>query len=269
MDKHFNVFNTFQKYAFISKFFFEKLFSPIFQNPALGALISSFIISTSTLKNLEEINKVILMYTSGGLFKNITKEGENYTPFNAYFISKIEELFKFYEEITKVELPSFIEKLINDELDDNYEYNFFKENPEEVVHHISTCFNVEDLHIILEQLEKQKKKIFDIKKGEEKKFENLIKLQKTFEKLSSKKCKETLKKLRNNPEYEIIKIPIYHKKKKEIKEYKEGKGRKIIKYFLVSKIVLKEEFSKYINIQQDKKFFNIYKRNHKIRRSER
>ena len=257
MDKHFNVFNTFQKYAFISKFFFEKLFSPIFQNPALGALISSFIISTSTLKNLEEINKVILMYTSGGLFKNITKEGENYTPFNAYFISKIEELFKFYEEITKVELPSFIEKLINDELDDNYEYNFFKENPEEVVHHISTCFNVEDLHIILEQLEKQKKKIFDIKKGEEKKFENLIKLQKTFEKLSSKKCKETLKKLRNNPEYEIIKIPIYHKKKKEIKEYKEGKGRKIIKYFLVSKIVLKEEFSKYINIQQDKKFFNI------------
>ena len=63
--------------------------------------------------------------------------------------------------------------------------------------------------------------------------------------------------MRNNPEYEIIKIPIYHKKKKEIKEYKEGKGRKIIKYFLVSKIVLKEEFSKYINIQQDKKFFNI------------
>ena len=118
VDKNFKYFNTFHKNAFISKFFFEKLFSPIFQNPALGALINNFIISTQTINNLEEISKIILMFTSGNLYKNNKKETEFYTPFNAYFISKMDELFKFYEEIQKVELPLFIQKLINDEIDD-------------------------------------------------------------------------------------------------------------------------------------------------------
>ena len=49
--------NIFHQYAFMSKFFFEKLFNPIFQNPGLGSLISNFIISTTTIKNLECISK--------------------------------------------------------------------------------------------------------------------------------------------------------------------------------------------------------------------
>ena len=256
-SKKFKLYNQFQLYAFISKFFFEKLFSPIFQNPALGALINSFIISSQTLKNLEEISKIILMFSSGDFFKNNNKEGENYTPFNSYFVSKIEELFKFYEEITKVELPSFIEKLINDELEENYEYDFFKENKEEVVYHFSACFNTEELNVLLELLDKNKKKVFDVAKGNEDKFGDLIKLKIVFEKLINKNNKEALKKIRNNPEYEIVKIPIYHKKKKEIKEYKEAKGRKIIKYFLISKIILNQDYSKLINFKQEKKFFNL------------
>ena len=257
VNKRFRAFNFFQQYAFISKFFFEKLFSPIFQNPALGALINSFIISTQTIKNLEEISKIILKFSSGYLFKNNNKENESYIPFNSYFVSKIEELFKFYEDIDKVELPNFIQKLINDEFDENYDYDFFKENPDEVVHHLSTCFNAEELHVLLELMDKNKKKIFDIPKGQENKYPNLMTLQKTFEKLMSKKCKEALKKSRNNQEYEIVKMPIYHKRKKEIKEYKEVKGRKLIKYYLIYKIVLNQEYSKHINIKQDKKFFNI------------
>ena len=261
VDKKFKQFNYFQKYSFMSKFFFEKLFNPIFLNPALGALINRFIISTPTIKNLEEISKIILMFTSGNLYKNSTKEGESYTPFNAYFISKLESLFDFYEEITKVELPLFIQKLINDDLEDNYKYDFFKENPEEVVHHISSCFNADELYIILEIMEKQRKKIFHINKGEELKYEHLIKLEKTFEKLNHKSSRESLKKIRNNPVYETIKIPVYNKRKKEIKEYKEGKGRKIINYFLIYNIILNEEFSKHIKIKQDKKYFNIPEKN--------
>ena len=263
VHKNFKGFNFFHLNAFISKFFFEKLFSPIFQNPALGALINSFIISTPTLKNLEEISKIILMYTSGNLFPSNNKETEFYTPFNAYIIAKLQDLFKFYEEITKVELPLFIEKLINDELDEDYEYDFFKENPAEVVHHLSVCFNVDEIHTLLEVMEKNKKKIFNIPKGMEKddKYKHLINLMKTFEKLQSKVCKESMKKARNKHEYETVKIPIYHKKKKEIKEYKEVKGRKIIKYYLIYKIVLNKNFSENINIEQDKKFFNIKETN--------
>ena len=50
---------------------------------------------------------------------------------------------------------------------------------------------------------------------------------------------------------------LYHKKKKEIKEYKETKGRKIIKYFLISNIILNQNYSKLINFTQEKKFFNL------------
>ena len=257
ISKKFNIFNRFQQFAFISKFFFEKLFIPIFQNPAFGALINSFIISSQTLKNLEEMSKVIMMFSSCDFFKANNKDSEYYTPFNGYFAGKIEELFKFYEEIIKVELPSFIDKLINDELDENYEYDFFRENPEEVVYHFSTCFNIEELSVLLDLLDKNKKKIFDIAKGKEDKYGDLIKLKIVFEKLISKKSKETIKKIKYNPEYEIVKIPIYNKKKKVIKEYKETKGRKIIKYFLISKIILNQEYSKLINFTQEKKFFNI------------
>ena len=259
VHRNFKGFNYFHLNAFVSKFFFEKLFNPIFQNPALGALINSFIISTPTLKNLEEISKIILMFTSGKLFPSNNKETEFYTPFNAFIISKLQGLFKFYEEITKVELPLFIEKLINDELDEDYEYDFFKENPDEVVHHLSVCFNVDELHTLLEAMEKNKKKIFNIPKGMEKddKYKELNKLIITFEKLQGKTCKDSMKKARNKHEYETVKIPIYHKKKKEIKEYKEVKGRKIVKYYLICKIVLNKNFSEHINIEQDKKFFNI------------
>ena len=79
------------------------------------------------------------------------------TPYKGhkFYRKRLERVF--YEEITKVELPLFIEKLINDELDEDYEYDFFKENPDEVVHHLSVCFNVDELHTLLEVMEKNKK----------------------------------------------------------------------------------------------------------------
>jgi hypothetical protein len=138
------------------------------------------------------------------------------------------ELLELFEEIINVKLPPFIEKIINDELPDDYEYDFFRENPEEVVFHRSACFTVDDLYLLLELLDKNKKSIFNNNK------DPIIKLEKTFDKLFSKKNKELLKKLKNNPEYEIIDVPVYNKKKKEIIEYKKTKGRQIIKYYLIS-----------------------------------
>ena len=86
-------------------------------------------------------------------------------------------------------------------------------------------------------MDKNKKKIFDIPKGKEKdeKYSNLVNLKKTFDRLISSYCKESMKKARNNHEYEIVKMPVYDKKKKKIKEYKDIKGRKIIKYYLINK----------------------------------
>jgi hypothetical protein len=242
--------STFQQYAFISKFFFEKLLNPVFQNPGLGSLINTFIISTTTIKNLELISKIIITFVSGSLFKN-NKEEESYTPFNHYLISKMPELLELFEEIINVKLPPFIEKIINDELPDDYEYDFFRENPEEVVFHRSACFTVDDLYLLLELLDKNKKSIFNNNK------DPIIKLEKTFDKLFSKKNKELLKKLKNNPEYEIIDVPVYNKKKKEIIEYKKTKGRQIIKYYLISDLSCNKKYSDIFNIKQDTKYFHL------------
>ena len=251
ISKKYKRFNIFHQYAFISKFFFGKLFSPIFENPGLGAFINSFIISTQTIKNLELIQKIINVFVSGNLFKN-SKEEENYTPFNSYFLTKMPELFRFFEEVIKVELPSFIEQFIEGKLPEDYEYNYFRENTKEVVFHKSTCFTVDDLYLLIDLMEKNKKNIFYDK-------ENMLlnKLEKTFEKLSSKKNKEIIKKLKNNPEYEIIQVPVYHKKKKEIIDYKKSKGRQIIKYYLVSEICLNEKYSLIFDIKQNTKYFNL------------
>ena len=251
IKKKYQRFNTFQQYAFISKFFFEKLFNPIFQNPGLGAFINTFIISTTTIKNLELISKIINKFVSGDLFKN-NKYEENYIPFNSYFISKMPDLFKLYEEINKVELPSFIEKFLNDELPEDYEYNYFLENPQEVVFHRSACFTIEDIYLLIETMEKNKKNIFPKNTNNE----IINKLEKTLEKLTNKKNKDTMKKLKNNNVYEIIKVPYYDKKKKTTIQ-KEEKGRQIIKYFLISELSLNDKYSKIFNIKQDTKYFNL------------
>ena len=71
--------------------------NPVFQNTGLGSLKNTFIIPTTTIQNLELIAKIII-FVSGSWF-NDGKEEESYIPFNHYFISKMPELFKLFEEI--------------------------------------------------------------------------------------------------------------------------------------------------------------------------
>jgi hypothetical protein len=113
---------------------------------------------------------------------------------------------KFFENITKVKLPPFIEKLINGNLQNNFEYNYFKENPDEVIFHRSICFSIDDLSILLSNLEKSKNKIFN---------NGSSKLEKTYKILYSGKSKEIIDSLINLEEYETI---TNEKKKKEKKE---------------------------------------------------
>lgn len=82
------------------------------------------------------------------------------------------------EELTKVELPPFIEKFVNDELPQDYKYDYFKENPDQLMFHRAICYNLYDLSLLLDNIENNKKKIF---------LDDSTKLfEKTFDKLNSK-----------------------------------------------------------------------------------
>ena len=113
IKKKFKDINKVEENAFISKFLLGKLLIPIISFPNFNSLICDFIISRNTLKNIKIINIILAKLFSGHLFKNNSEEG-NYTPFNWFFLDKIETILLFFEKATFTCLPSFIDKFIND-----------------------------------------------------------------------------------------------------------------------------------------------------------
>lgn len=110
------------------------------------------------MHNLDIINNILRHLTNGTLFKNGSFETD-YTPFNWFILDKIPELISFYNNINKVSLPNFIDKFVNGKLDKNYQYNYFQEKPDEILTHMSICYNIDNLICILKCIDKNKRRI--------------------------------------------------------------------------------------------------------------
>ena len=150
----------FEENAFIGKFLFSCLFIPIFRNP-IKSFINNFIISNYTLSNLRLLLEIFKNLFLGRLFNN-----ENqcfYTPFNWYYLEKMPKIFEFYESIIKVKFPKFIEDLINEKLPDDYRYDYFKENPGEIILYSSICFSITDIMCLIDNIIKNENKLFGLK----------------------------------------------------------------------------------------------------------
>jgi hypothetical protein len=235
--------NESERNVFIAKFFFGKLLFPILNDPGKEALINNFIISKNTLDNLKAIGKIINKFTSNE-FYNIYNQESDYTPFNWYFLEKIGDLFNICENLIKVKLPSFIEKLINDELPSDYEYDYFKENPGEDINHRSACFNLEQIQSLLNTMIKNKDIIFADADTNKKKNG----LLKTVEKLLSQNNQNLINDIFKQ---EIIKKPQENPKtkKKDSKEEKKVEERKVF-YFLITELLTNKKYEKLFNVEQ-------------------
>ena len=251
LNKKFGNIGEVQRNAFIAKFFFNKLFVPIFENPGLGASIDEIIISETTKHNATIINLVLKKLVSGRLFRTDIDSDSDYTPLNWFFLDKMPEVFKFFESITKVTLPNFIEKLINDELPKDFELDYFEENKDEVIFHRSICFTLYDLDALLISMDKCKSIIFENEKEEE-----LKPLRLTFEKLVGENCSKIMKKLKDKKEYEKIMVPD-GKNKKNKQELKETEGREILKYFLLTDLITNKKYTRLFEIEQEKANYSI------------
>ena len=189
IQKKFPQINIIQKNAYVSCFLFQKILLKILKNPAVNALIGEFIISENTLYNLNIICKILGHLSSGSLFKNGSLE-TNYTPFNWFILDKIPELISLYEHIYKVPLPDLIDKLVNDKLDKNYKYNYFKENSKEILTHMSICYNIDNITSILTCIDKNREEISKLDSANDPKcllmqaFNRLYK-EKNFEKINN------------------------------------------------------------------------------------
>ena len=130
-----------------------------------------------------------------------------------------------------MKLPPFIEKLVNGNLSNDFTFDYFNENSEEVVFHRSICFSVDDLMVLISNMEKCKDRLFADKNNNKK----IQYLQITFDRVIGDSNKEILEELKNLEEYEIIKS---EKKKKD------KQGKKYLNYFLFTDLLVN---NKYLN----------------------
>ena len=244
IKKRFPSISEIEKNAFIAKFFFGKLLTPILKNPVIEALIGNFIINSNTLNNLKIIGDIINKFTSGVFYKETESE---YTPFNWYFIEKMEKLFEIFDHITKVTLPEFIEDFINDKLPPNYEYEYFKENQDQAMMHQSMFYNLSQIDIIVKTMNKFKKEIFisDKTKG----------LEKTLEKLVYSKNQELLDNILKSEIKADNKVQI--QKSKKSKNEPEEQSEPKLHYFLIESIKYNDKYKKLFSIEQKTSCFTI------------
>ena len=252
IKKRFPSISETEKNSFIAKFFFGKLLIPILKNPTIEALISNFNITGNTLNNLKIIGDIINKFTSGAFYKETEKE---YSPFNWYFLDKMEKLFEIFDHITKVTLPEFIEDYINDKLPSNYEYEYFKENQDQVMMNQSILYNLSQISIILKTMNKFKKEIFIDEKTK--------RLKKTLEMLMGPIFQ---KRLENILKTEIKINNLQNKNQKSSKNKSEPENQTIPKlhYFLITSIKYNEKYEKLFSIKKKSSCFikkeikNIY-----------
>jgi len=252
-----------EELIFLAKFFFGRLLIPILRNPGAEAFINSIIISENTLYNLQVICDIINKFVAGGLF---TGDHYEYTPFNWYFIEQSEKIYKIFECAKNVSLPPFIEDCIYNKLPNDFKYDYFQQNKDELINFRSICFNMREALALINSMEKCKTEIFE-------ENDNLL-LKKAFEKITSKKCKNIMNEIINkeNKDIELKQNEIKKSKEKlrtsnleillnEVVSYEsENKMPKIkpkIYYVLVTSLITSDSYKKLFEISQPTKSFSI------------
>ena len=241
LEKKFKNISVFEKNIFISQFLLNKLLLPMLVSPANGAFINNYIISNITLQNLHIISQIICQFFSFKLFDS--KDNGVYSPFNFYFLSNMKKVMDIYDSISKVKLPSFISKLINEEINkDSFEYNYFKENKNEILFHRSIFISMNHIKILIDTIHKNSKLIYN---------ENNIEFQIIMNKLVDNKDNvKFIKSLCEENNKKIIKIF-------KIKGKKEEKKEQNFKYMLFNDIIYNEKYKKLLSFQHVDPYFKL------------
>ena len=186
--------------SFIGKFFFEKYIFPV-MSLKYKNILNNRIFSNKNIKFINTIINVIEKAYKGELFQ--TQVDTEKTIFNYYLIEIFPIINTFFEKLIDLELPKVIEKALNetefnknnsilDEIfnnnkkeenkkiiaekrelnnkDENIEqnsshnYDYFSENPDEILHLQSICFSLNDILFIITLISKNLEIFSDLPK---------------------------------------------------------------------------------------------------------
>ena len=258
IDKNYPDLPVFEKNVFISQFFFNKLFFPMLLNPSIYALINDFIISENTIYNIFTITPIINTFITGKFYKDTKSEGQ-YTPLNWYFLNKMPKLLEFFEKASNVNLPEFITKIINNEKDLDFEFNYFEENKEEMIIAKNILFSFDDFYYLYMNMEKNKDILFNDNNEKTKIMKKaIIRLRENEYKI------DKIKKMLEKTEENNIQTNNTIKKNKSI-EKKESVEIKptTLKFFLIMELLFNKKCEKLFNIESDKEYYNIKEQKNK------
>ena len=239
-------FNDLKKYEenyFISKFLFNKLLQYFLSSPSFNAIINTFVISQNTIKNINEIIIVLQRLFIGKLFRN-NKEENNYTPYNWLILEKFGKILELFENTKKANLPLFIQKLINQKLPNDYNYDYFEENKEKIFINVSICFTVDNIYALISGI----KKINNFFRREDNKEKNSI-VKLVLDKLEFDKYKNQIKKVNQD------RIESYLKEMKDKKINIDSNN--LENYYLVNILLSDKKYDKIMNMDNTIKNFFI------------
>ena len=182
MSKKFKDLPKYYINAFIGKFFFGKYIFPVLSLEYKN-ILNNRIFSNRNKKFINVIISIIEKAYKGELFK--TQVDTEKTMFNYYLIELFPIINSFFEKLIDVELSKIIEDALNETefiqndtiLDEifnikkepdksnaenqenkkqnlSYKYDYFGENPDEIIHIQSICFSLNDILFLLTLINK-------------------------------------------------------------------------------------------------------------------
>ena len=184
IQKKFRTITKFELNNFVGRFLFDKLILPILKNADRSDAGKNGMITLATRKNLINIYTVFKNLVKGELFNS--DQNINLVVFNKYIIDNYHRINKIIEDMIDVKLPVKLEKLSDEfykdedfvldnskrsEQEINYEY--FKENPNDFMQHKSICFTINELNMFYEVVDAHKELFIEPGKPLEKTYETL------------------------------------------------------------------------------------------------
>ena len=169
LTKKFKNISKIQCFLLVNRFLFDKLLIPVIQNPDINDTGKNMIITLNTRKNLYYVYQVLKKLTRGELFEEPIYR--YMTVFNKYIIDNFERLNNIVERLLKVKAPKKLMKLSEDLYEDEkfnlddvkrneqcVNYDYFKENPHDFMHHKSICFSKKELELFFNIVENNKER---------------------------------------------------------------------------------------------------------------
>ena len=220
---------------------------PFLLNPFL-----KYYIGENSVNNMKVVCTILEKYVSGEFFISNFFE-LYYTPFNWYFIKNFSFILDIFEKISKVRLPQFIDDLIYNRLPPDYKYNYFAENPDEIINIHSIIYNTEQIQILIQTMEKNKDYIFN-------NTENPI-IKSLLTKLMLENNQKLFIDIINNEkkdEMNIIREKNKKKKDKKKSEEMEPTNENLTHYFFINKYIINKKYVELLNIKTKTNFLTKF-----------